>query len=53
MPGEKSTRERQYVRWFDELDESTQSLVGGKNAGLGELVRAGLRVPPGFASSAR
>ncbi len=38
-----------YVRWFRELDEQAGPLVGGKNAGLGEMIQAGLRVPTGFA----
>jgi pyruvate,water dikinase len=36
------------IRWFDEIDRSVVSLVGGKGANLGELARAGLPVPPGF-----
>lgn len=38
-----------YILWFRECDKSCLSRVGGKNAGLGEMTRAGLRVPPGFA----
>lgn len=38
-----------YVLWFDEIDKACMKLVGGKNASLGELTRAGIRVPPGFA----
>jgi len=34
---------------FEELDKSSLPIVGGKNASLGELLRAGIRVPPGFA----
>ncbi|MGD8261342.1 MAG: PEP/pyruvate-binding domain-containing protein [Desulfobacterales bacterium] len=34
---------------FGKLDKSSLPLVGGKNASLGELINAGIRVPPGFA----
>ena len=37
-----------YVLWFDEFDRDVAPLLGGKCAGLGELVRSGLPVPPGF-----
>lgn len=36
---------------FDELDKNTLSLVGGKGANLGELVRADFPVPAGFCIS--
>ncbi len=38
-----------FVLWFDEIDKRHHALVGGKNASLGELTHAGIRVPPGFA----
>ena len=38
-----------YILWFRDCDKSCLSRVGGKNASLGEMTRAGLRVPPGFA----
>ena len=38
-----------YVLWFEEIDKSKLPEVGGKNASLGEMTRAGIRVPPGFA----
>ena len=37
------------VLWLDEVNKDSLPEVGGKNAGLGELLRAGMRVPPGFA----
>jgi pyruvate,water dikinase len=37
-----------YVRWFGDLSLDDRSSVGGKGASLGELTRAGIRVPPGF-----
>ncbi len=49
--------ERIYVRWFEEIGIDDVPLVGGKNASLGEMVRelsaAGVRVPGGFAVTAR
>lgn len=38
-----------YVLWFQECDLNAIPLVGGKNASLGELLKAGISVPPGFA----
>ncbi len=38
-----------YVLWFDQYEESHRARVGGKNASLGEMIGAGLPVPPGFA----
>ncbi len=38
-----------YILWFRDCGTSCLERVGGKNAGLGEMTRAGLRVPPGFA----
>jgi pyruvate,water dikinase len=34
---------------FSKLNKNSLSLVGGKNASLGEMINAGIRVPPGFA----
>lgn len=34
---------------MEEVNRDLAALVGGKNASLGELMRAGLPVPPGFA----
>jgi len=38
-----------YVLNFEKLDKNSLPLVGGKNASLGEMIKAGIRVPPGFA----
>jgi pyruvate,water dikinase len=44
------------VLWFEDLGRGDVARVGGKNASLGEMVRRlgseGIRVPPGFATSA-
>ena len=37
-----------FVRWFASIGREDRPAVGGKGASLGELDRAGLRVPPGF-----
>lgn len=39
----------EWIVWFDQLGKEHVPLVGGKNASLGELMRAGIPVPPGFA----
>src|SRR5205814_10457053 len=45
-----------FVRWFSEVGLADVALVGGKNASLGEMIRAvaslGVRVPDGFAITA-
>ncbi|HEX6770367.1 MAG TPA: phosphoenolpyruvate synthase, partial [Candidatus Binatia bacterium] len=45
-----------YIRWFEEIGIGDVSLVGGKNASLGELYRElvpkGIKVPNGFAITA-
>jgi len=41
------------VKWFEDLGKSDVSKAGGKGANLGELVRAGLPVPPGFVITAQ
>jgi phosphohistidine swiveling domain-containing protein len=43
----------QYIRWFQDIHASDVELVGGKGANLGEMVHAGLPVPPGFCLIAR
>ncbi|MEO6393178.1 MAG: pyruvate, phosphate dikinase [Pyrinomonadaceae bacterium] len=37
-----------YVYLFEEGDGSAKNLLGGKGAGLADMTRAGLPVPPGF-----
>ncbi|MDR3553603.1 MAG: PEP/pyruvate-binding domain-containing protein [Syntrophobacteraceae bacterium] len=38
-----------YVLWFQECDINSVPVVGGKCASLGELLKANIPVPPGFA----
>ena len=40
---------RQNLVWFDRFDSVEKACLGGKCASLGEMARAGLPVPPGFA----
>jgi len=40
------------VIWFENLRRTDIPLVGGKNANLGEMLSAGIPVPPGFAITA-
>ena len=47
-----SQRDRALILWFDEVGKEDTPLVGGKNANLGEMTRAGIPVPPGFAVTA-
>ncbi|MEQ9551516.1 MAG: phosphoenolpyruvate synthase [Coleofasciculus sp. G3-WIS-01] len=46
----------QYICWFENLTSDDVSIVGGKNASLGEMIRSlkdeGVRVPDGFATTA-
>jgi len=40
------------ILWFEELRKEDVPIVGGKNANLGEMINAGIPVPPGFAITA-
>lgn len=44
------------IVWLEEVGREDVARVGGKNASLGEMIRAlgqaGVRVPPGFATTA-
>jgi pyruvate,water dikinase len=46
-----SAAEAHYTRGLDELGADDADRFGGKSASLGELLRAGIPVPPGFAIS--
>ncbi|MDJ0649766.1 MAG: PEP/pyruvate-binding domain-containing protein, partial [Xenococcaceae cyanobacterium MO_188.B19] len=49
-------KENAFVLWFEEVGMSDVSLVGGKNASLGEMIQQltpkGINVPGGFATTA-
>lgn len=45
-------RKRELIRWFEDLGKEDIPLVGGKVANLGEMLNAGIPVPPGFAVTA-
>lgn len=41
------------ILWFNNLGKEDVPLVGGKVANLGEMIQAGIPVPPGFAVTAQ
>ena len=47
-----SEMRKDLVIWFEGLRKTDIPSVGGKNANLGEMISAGMPVPPGFAISA-
>ena len=47
-----SVKGKELVLWFDDVRKEDIPVVGGKNASLGEMINAGLPVPPGFAVTA-
>ncbi len=47
-----SGKETRFVLWLEEVRKEDTPLVGGKNANLGEMIAAGIPVPPGFAVTA-
>lgn len=55
LPQEEAGREdlpfvsNRFIVWFNDYRPEDRPRVGGKNAGLGEMMEAGLPVPPGFA----
>ena len=48
----KQSKNEKLVLWFEHLRKYDIPLVGGKNANLGEMLQAGIPVPPGFAVTA-
>ena len=40
--------QKKYVYMFNETDETMRNLCGGKGANLGQMVKLGLPIPPGF-----
>ncbi|MFH1462476.1 MAG: phosphoenolpyruvate synthase [bacterium] len=51
------TKNKKLILWFGEISKKDISLVGGKNASLGEMVgklsRRGVEIPDGFAITSR
>jgi pyruvate,water dikinase len=43
---------RDLIIWFENLRKTDIPSVGGKNANLGEMLNAGIHIPPGFAITA-
>jgi len=43
---------RELIIWFENLRKTDIPSVGGKNANLGEMMNAGIPIPPGFALTA-
>jgi pyruvate,water dikinase len=41
------------IAWFEDLTQNDAGIAGGEGANLGELVHAGLPVPPGFVVTAQ
>lgn len=48
-PGRAQCDTRPRVCFFEDCNKDSVALVGGKCSSLGELIGAGVRVPPGFA----
>jgi len=51
MRKEKKMSVNKLLFWFEEIGKEHNSIVGKKCANLGEMIRMGLPVPPGFAIS--
>ena len=47
-PRTKAATARKFVYDFEEGNAEMRGLLGGKGAGVAEMTRAGLPVPPGF-----
>jgi len=41
-------KEKELVLWFNDVRKEDIPVVGGKNSSLGEMINAGLPVPPGL-----
>ena len=46
-----SDKEQRLSFWYADLEGKDYELVGKKNANLGEMMRAGIRISPGFEQS--
>jgi pyruvate, water dikinase len=42
-------KEKRFTLWYDEMDGGDFPFVGKKNANLGEMIKAGIPVSPGYA----
>jgi pyruvate,water dikinase len=40
---------KKWIMWLEEFGKESVALVGAKNANMGEMIRMGLAIPPGFA----
>jgi len=49
----KTSLKKNPILWFEELRKEDVPIVGGKCANLGEMLQAGIPVPPGFAITAQ
>jgi len=51
-----ASQNKEFIRWFADLDNNDVAVVGGKNASLGEMIatlrQEGITVPDGFATTA-
>src|SRR5438067_5789694 len=47
-PASRATTTKKWVYLFEEGNKDMRDLLGGKGAGVAEMTRAGLPVPPGF-----
>src|SRR5436309_3097142 len=47
-PESRSTTKKKWVYLFEEGSKDMRDLLGGKGAGVAEMTRAGMPVPPGF-----
>jgi pyruvate,water dikinase len=49
----KASSKKKLTLWFEDLRKEDIPIVGGKCANLGEMLQAGIAVPPGFAVTAQ
>ncbi len=42
------SQNKNYIKWFDQVDKDDIALVGGKGANLGEMLKANIPIPYGF-----
>src|SRR5437879_8195985 len=48
LPVSRASTTKKWVDLFEEGNKDMRDLLGGKGAGVAEMTRAGLPVPPGF-----